>query len=331
MLRDALRGAVDAAMKLLFCVALASARLQPLRKGLVHRDLRGGASGSSVDTPAVDGAAARRASDGIAADPLARGTAARRATNVRGGVSGLSATFNTLVGAVVETAVLLGVVEAARRAPPSISELVVRFKILPSETVRGLSAVQWASWFVIIYGSSLLGSVADGGLRVASRQILMPAMVAGEQGWYASLDRPGWEPPGWVFPIMWLLVSKPTQLLAVTRVMGRLEDGEEPPWLALAVYCGHLALGDAWNKVFFGAQQVRTGALFITAFYGALVAAAVLFYGMDQVAGLYMLPTVGWVTIAASLNWSIYFRQAGAPKAAEAEAPPSPADESVAG
>ncbi|KAH8075830.1 benzodiazepine receptor [Aureococcus anophagefferens] len=270
-----------AAMKLLVCVALASARLTPLRKSLVHR------------------AAARRASNGIAADPLARGTVARRATNVRGGVSGLSATFNTLVGAVVETAVLLGVVEA-RRAPPSISELVVRFKILPSETVRGLSAVQWASWFVIIYGSSLLGSVADGGLR----------RVAPDPHARHGRGRAG-------------------LLLAVTRVMGRLEDGEEPPWLA-PPYCGHLALG-AWNKVFFGAQQVRTGALFITAFYGALVAAAVLFYGMDQVAGLYMLPTVGWVTIAASLNWSIDFRQAGAPKAAEAEAPPSPADESVAG
>ena len=52
-----MRGAVDAAMKLLVCVALASARLQPLRKSLVHGEVRGGASGSSVDTLAVDGAA----------------------------------------------------------------------------------------------------------------------------------------------------------------------------------------------------------------------------------------------------------------------------------
>ena len=230
------------------------------------------------------------------------------ALSCRGGVHGLRGAQSALLGAVVETAVLLGVIKGAREVPPSVSALLVKLNVLPSEAIRGLTAVEWASWFVIIYGSSLFGAVADGGLRVASRQILMPTMVAGEAGWYASLDWPNWEPPGWVFPVMWLLVSKPTQLLAVTKIMGALEDGDEPPWVPLAAYCSHLALGDAWNKVFFGMQQVKTGAFVITLFYAMLCASAFLFYGVDPVAAAFMAPTIGWVTVASALNWSILFR-----------------------
>lgn len=241
-------------------------------------------------------------------------------TRVRGGsghVSGLTALAHSLVGVAVETPLLLGLIVGAKRVPPSVSDLLVRLKILPSETVRGLSAAEWAACFVVIFGSSVIGGIADGGLRVASNQILMPTSVAGNPEWYKSLDRPDWEPPGWVFPIMWLLISKPTQLLALSRICHLANAAEEDlPWLPLSVYCAHLALGDAWNKVFFGQQQVKTGVLVITIFYAALCASAFLFYDLDQVAGLYMLPTVLWVTVATSLNWSIYLRlQSPAPPA----------------
>ena len=64
------------------------------------------------------------------------------------------------------------------------------------------------------------------------------------------------------------------------------------PWVPqLAAYCLHLALGDAWNKVFFGQQKVAAGALMITVFYGALLASAYLFSLVDPMAGLLMVPT----------------------------------------
>ena len=74
------------------------------------------------------------------------------------------------------------------------------------------------------------------------------------------------------------------------------------------VYCGHLALGDAWNSIFFGQQQIATGAIVISIFYATLLTASCLFYQSDQTAGLLMIPTCLWVTVASALNWSIYFR-----------------------
>ena len=58
--------------------------------------------------------------------------------------------------------------------------------------------------------------------------------------------------------------------------------------------------------------QVFAGALMITVFYGALLASAYLFAQVDATAGLLMVPTCLWVTVAAALNWSIYFRLGGA-------------------
>ena len=209
---------------------------------------RGGAS-SSVATP------------GLKADQK------QAVLRPRGGASSLTTLTHAALGAVFEAGALLGVVKAARALPPGASEVIARLKILPSDTVKGLPAAEWFAWCVIIFGSSAVGSVVDGSLRAATNQILMPTRVAGEQGWYASLDKPRWEPPGYVFPIMWLLVSKPTQLLAVAKVCSSgTSEGEEAaalPWVPqLAAYCLHLALGDAWNKVFFGQQKVRHAACY---------------------------------------------------------------------
>ena len=199
--------------------------------------------------------------------PRGGASSTQAALRPRGGASSLTTLTHAALGAVFEAGALLGVVKAARALAPGASSAIARLKILPSDTIKGLPAAEWFAWCVIIFGSSAVGAVVDGSLRAATNQILMPTRVAGEQGWYASLDKPRWEPPGFVFPVMWLLVSKPTQLLAVAKVCSSgTSEGEEAaalPWVPqLAAYCLHLALGDAWNKVFFGQQKVRYAACY---------------------------------------------------------------------
>ena len=199
--------------------------------------------------------------------PRGGASSTQAALRPRGGASSLTTLTHAALGAVFEAGALLGVVKAARALPPGASSAIAKLKILPSDTIKGLPAAEWFAWCVIIFGSSAVGSAVDGSLRAATNQILMPTRVAGEQGWYASLVKPRWEPPGFVFPVMWLLVSKPTQLLAVAKVCASgTSEGEEAaalPWVPqLAAYCLHLALGDAWNKVFFGQQKVRYAACY---------------------------------------------------------------------
>ena len=117
---------------------------------------------------------------------------------------------------------------------------------------------------------------------------------------------------GWVFPIMWLVVSKPTQFAAIWRLIiatslsKKVEGGARLLSVPLLAYCAHLSLGDAWNKVFFGTESTGLGLVVICAFWSVLWLSACLFYRADPYAGLLLLPTCLWVTVAASLNWSIH-------------------------
>jgi len=174
-------------------------------------------------------------------------------------------------------------------------------------SIGGLSLLQWITLVVVIFFPSIIGSLIDGGLSAASKQILMPQMNPGDPNWYSNLKKPSWNPPGWLFPIMWLIVSKPTQLVAVSKIVKAANIPEKSlPLSFLVIYCSQLALGDAWNKVFFGLQCTGRGAAVISLFYGVLLATAYLFGTVDESAGNFMLPTCAWVTVAAALNWNIY-------------------------
>ena len=86
------------------------------------------------------------------------------------------------------------------------------------------------------------------GLSAASKQVLDPNSTPNPD-WYSGLKKPKWNPPGWIFPIMWLIISKPTQFIAVSKLLAtQSKNGVHYPNLPVLAYCTHLALGDAWNK-----------------------------------------------------------------------------------
>lgn len=212
--------------------------------------------------------------------------------------------FKVALSSALETSSMLGLIVGTKM----LSEKV---QVLPE--LFGLPLLQWLGLFAVIFASSFFGSIVDGGLSAATNQVLDPNEIPGDSDWYANLVKPSWNPPGWVFPIMWLVVSKPTQIIAVSKVLkiaksasSDLDIVTKLPIPALAVYCAHLSLGDAWNKVFFGLQCTGRGAAVITLFWGLLLTSAYLFYSIDPSAGKFLLPTCGWVSVATALNWNIY-------------------------
>ena len=154
---------------------------------------------------------------------------------------------------------------------------------------------QLLPYLLAVYGSGFLGA--------AKPQALMPTKVQNPE-WYDKLQKPPWNPPGWVFPVMWLLVAKPTQLAALET----LRRAGGLTWRAPQVraYLAHLALGDVWNQVFFAEQNIGAGLATIALFLGALWGSTALFWQAAPLAGKLMLPTCAWVAVASSLNLAIY-------------------------
>merc|ERR1719410_163842 len=198
------------------------------------------------------------------------------------------------VAAIVETAGLLGILAGSQKLSSEFSLF----------EIYDVNVLVWISLFIVIFASSFVSTIVDGGLSVATNQVLNPNVIPGDPSWYDNLVKPVWNPPAVVFPIMWLIVSKPTQLAALVTLF----KTNKAPWSVIALYCAHLSFGNAWNKVFFGYQCIGRGAAVITVFFGLLLASAYQFYLVDMEAGKLMVPTCLWVFVATALNWSIYLK-----------------------
>ena len=160
-----------------------------------------------------------------------------KSLTLRSGASGDSHSVHFAkigVNVILETATMLGVLVGTKK-------LAERVQIFPP--VAGLPLIQWMGIFLIIFASSFLGSIVEGGLSVASNQVLDPNKIPGDSAWYSKLKKPIWNPPGWLFPIMWLIVSKPTQMIAVSKILKKatsvatdVDTAAELPIPVLLVY-----------------------------------------------------------------------------------------------
>ncbi len=121
-------------------------------------------------------------------------------------------------------------------------------------------------------------------------------------GWYQSLEKPAWTPPAWVFGPAWTTLYV---LMAVAAWRIWRKGDEMPVAFPLALYGGQLALNAAWSPVFFGAEEAGAGLAIILVLSGTVAATATVFRTRDRVAGALLLPYLGWVLYATSLNAGI--------------------------
>ncbi|CAN0294988.1 unnamed protein product, partial [Hapterophycus canaliculatus] len=87
---------------------------------------------------------------------------------------------------------------------------------------------------------------------------------------YKKLRKPWFNPPNWVFPIMWIPLKILQQVFACYEMWDKLENRSclAPPVVVYAVY---KSLGDVWNKVFFERRRLKIGTAVISLYYGTLL------------------------------------------------------------
>lgn len=120
--------------------------------------------------------------------------------------------------------------------------------------------------------------------------------------WYAGLVKPAFTPPNSVFPIAWTVLYA---LMALS--LWRLWEAPASPdrGRALALFGAQLAVNLAWSWVFFGAQSIIGGLIVVLALDALVLAALLASWRVDRSAGVALLPYLGWILFATTLNAAI--------------------------
>ena len=117
--------------------------------------------------------------------------------------------------------------------------------------------------------------------------------------WYDALQKPSWNPPNWVFPVVWSILYI-VIAVAATRVAGLAGSA-----LAMAFWALQIALNTLWSPVFFGLRRLRSGLVIIVFLWLAVCGAMITSWQLDPIAGMLLVPYLIWVSIAAALNASV--------------------------
>ena len=125
--------------------------------------------------------------------------------------------------------------------------------------------------------------------------------------WYQLLDKPGFNPPDWVFFPVWSL------LFLTIAISGWLAWRVAGPsrGLSFILYGLQLVINFAWSCLFFGLQSPLGGLVCIVALLFAIGANVRAFLGVSRLAGLLLIPYASWVCFAAVLNACIWWLNRG--------------------
>lgn len=119
--------------------------------------------------------------------------------------------------------------------------------------------------------------------------------------WYATLQKPSFTPPDWVFFPVWtsLFIMMGLSLFLVWQK-------EEKKVTALYIFAAQLVLNILWSVAFFGLKSPLLGLIEIIILWIAILATILSFMKISRTAGYLLLPYILWVSFAAILNFSIW-------------------------
>ncbi|MFH0869326.1 MAG: TspO/MBR family protein [archaeon] len=120
--------------------------------------------------------------------------------------------------------------------------------------------------------------------------------------WYASLAKPSFAPPNWLFGPVWITLY--TLMGISLYLVWEAKDSREKK-TAIGVFGAQLFLNALWSFLFFGLELPAAGFIGIIFLWVFIFINIILFYKVSKNAAYLLVPYVVWVTIAAYLNYMI--------------------------
>jgi tryptophan-rich sensory protein len=155
-------------------------------------------------------------------------------------------------------------------------------------------------------------SVKRGWWKTALISVIVIELLGGLSGWlsnsgygnawFDALHKPTFMPPGWLFGVVWPVLYALLGIAVAIVICAHSSDRRK---LALALFGIQMLLNFAWSPLFFAAHDIRLAKYVIIVMALLAAAAAGQFFRINKAAGLLMVPYLGWLVFAATLNATI--------------------------
>jgi len=132
---------------------------------------------------------------------------------------------------------------------------------------------------------------------------LIGGLMTPRAEWYARLNKPSWQPPGWAFGPAWTIILGLAAWSAVIAWNAAAGPAEQRSILVLFAVNGLCHL--AWSPLFFKAQRPDWALIEVVFLWASLVAMVVGLWPISVTAAMLILPYLAWVSFAAYLNLTI--------------------------
>lgn len=122
--------------------------------------------------------------------------------------------------------------------------------------------------------------------------------VSSNSSWYLSLSQPPWQPPSWVFGLIW-----PYNFLMLGIVSVRFVQSAsiERVWLWTTALVVSVAFAIAWSYSFYQLKNLGQAAAFLVVASLLTLVLTVLVFQFNAVTTLFFVPYQLWLLTAASL------------------------------
>ena len=117
--------------------------------------------------------------------------------------------------------------------------------------------------------------------------------------WYASLQKPPFNPPNWVFGPVWFA------LYVLIAIAGWRTFMTEPNGGAMKLWYGQMALNWLWSPVWFSLHLIWPAFIVIVLIDALVLAFIAKSWSRDRASALLFVPYAAWVLFASLLNLSI--------------------------
>jgi len=122
--------------------------------------------------------------------------------------------------------------------------------------------------------------------------------------WYATLQKPSFAPPNWVFFPVWtsLFIMMGISLFLVWQ------KGWDDKKVKTGIYifAVQLVMNVLWSVAFFGFRSPLLGLMEIIILWITILATTLSFIKVSRTAAYLLVPYILWVSFAAILNFSIW-------------------------